>query len=75
MKIEVKTSDGFRSSRSPKSEFRKWVLIGAVFGAVLVGLAGAIVLGIAMIGGAFFGAVLGAVFGVYKAAVAAIRRD
>ena len=75
MKIELNKQGERRSSRSPAAAFRKWVLIGAIIGALLVGLAGALVLGIAMIGGGLVGAVVGTVFGVYKAAVAAIRRD
>lgn len=49
-------------------------MIGAVAGAVLVASAGALVLGIAMIGGAIFGSVLGAVVGVIKALIAIVRR-
>ena len=72
MKIEVNRPGG--SPRSPSYVFRKWVAIGAVGGAVLVGIAGALVLGVAMIGGALVGAVIGALVGVVKAAIAAVRR-
>ena len=74
MKAEVRTSERSGSSRSPGYVFRKWVIIGAVIGALLVGLAGAMVLGVVMIGGAAAGAVFGAVFGLFKAAIAVVRR-
>ena len=74
MKVEVRTSGPAGTSRSPRSVFRKWVIIGAVVGAALVGIAGAIVLGLVMIGGAFVGAGFGAIFGVFKALMALIGR-
>jgi hypothetical protein len=53
--------------------FRKWVLIGAVVGALLVGMSGMFVVGAIMVGGAIVGAAVGVVVGIVKAAIAAVR--
>ena len=71
MKVEIRTD---RGSSSPGSVFRKWVLIGAVGGAILVAVAGALALGVVMIGGALAGAVVGVFIGAIKAALAAVGR-
>ena len=74
MKVEVKRTGGSGTSRSPGYVFRKWVVIGAVAGAVLVGAAGALLLGVVMIGGALAGSVVGAVVGLFRAAIALVAR-
>ncbi len=72
MKFEVKAS---RSPGTPAREFRKWVIIGAVIGAVLAGLGAMLAIGIVMIAGAVVGAAIGAVYGFFKAILAVFKRD
>ncbi|MDA0232944.1 MAG: hypothetical protein O3B04_04250 [Chloroflexi bacterium] len=71
MNVELRTPG---ESHSPGYVFRKWVLIGAIGGAALVGVAGALALGVVMIGGAAAGAVVGVAVGAVKAALAAFGR-
>jgi hypothetical protein len=73
MKIEFKSTGDLGESPSPARVFRKWVLIGAVVGALLVGMAGMFVVGAIMVGGAIVGAAVGVVVGIVKAAIAAVR--
>lgn len=75
MRFEVQTSGGNGSSRSPVRVFRKWVIIGAIVGALLAGIAAMLAVGIVMIGGAFVGAIVGAVYGLFKAVLALFIRD
>ncbi len=73
MKFEVRTPSGLDSRRTPGSIFKKWVIIGALVGAVLVGIAGMLLVGAVMVGGALVGAIAGAIVGVVKAAIAIVR--
>ena len=69
MNVKVKSKGG---SPRPMDVFRKWVLIGAVGGALLVALVGAFGLGAVMIGGALAGAAVGVVIGAFRAALTAL---
>lgn len=71
MKIEVRSGGG---PQSPGREFRKWVAIGAVGGAALLGVAGVLGIALIMLGGAFFGALAGALVGAVQAVIAMFRR-
>lgn len=71
MKFEIKT---YGEARTPLQVFRRWVLVSALFGAVVVGLFGTILIGIVAIGGAFIGAAVGVVLGGIRAAITAMGR-
>lgn len=75
MRFEVTSTGGDGSSRSPVRVFRKWVIIGAVIGALLAGVAAMLAIGVVMVGGALVGAVFGAVYGLFKAAMTMFGRD
>ena len=71
MKFEIKTTG---EDRTPGQVFRKWIMIGAVIGAAIVGFIGVFALGAVMVCGALAGAAVGVVVGAVKAVLSMFGR-